>query len=178
MASSINVFSDEEQDSNVNFVTKWMPWLATCLTNLLLGEFMKSLLRMCAYAVLICLLLACQAQGVTLLNASEAAALIQEHRGQENFLILDVRTAQEFRQGYIEGARQLDYYAPDFEKRFAALDRNATILLYCRSGNRTSRVSDLAVRLGFSQIFDLRGGILAWKKAGLPLVTGEEPQAP
>jgi rhodanese-related sulfurtransferase len=138
---------------------------------------MKFVLRVWVL-VLLCLLPACRDHHVILLDPPEAAALIREHRGRENFLILDVRTAEEFRRGHIKGAHRLDYYAPDFERRFAALDRNATILLYCRSGNRTSRVSNLAARLGFSRIFDVRGGISAWQKAGLPLVTGEEPRAP
>lgn len=122
--------------------------------------------------------LACQSQDTVLLDPLEAAALMREHEGRKDFLLLDVRTVEEFRQGHIEGARQLDYYAPDFTERFATLDRNATIVLYCRSGNRTSKVSALARQLGFTRIFDLRGGILSWIKAGLPLTTSGEAEKP
>ena len=112
---------------------------------------------------------ACRAQDERLLEPSAAADLMRRNRDNSDFLILDVRTAQEFRQGYIEGAVLLDYYASDFRERFAQLDRDATILTYCRSGNRSSHVLKMADDLGFKNVYDLRGGILAWTEAGLPL---------
>ena len=141
---------------------------------------MKRVSYMWLCCIVMCLMfpLACQSRNTVLLDPAEAVAFMERPEGREDFLVLDVRTAEEFRQGHIGGARWLDYYAPDFAERFARLDRNATILLYCRSGNRTSRVSDLAHRLGFTRIFDLRGGILAWSRAGLPLTAGKEPKAP
>lgn len=114
----------------------------------------------------------CQAQDTRVLEPDAAAELMRGNRSNPGFVILDVRTPEEFRQGYIEGAVLLDYYSPDFRDRFAALDRDATIIMYCRSGNRSSHVLGLADKLGFRQVYDLRGGIVAWKKAGLPLVNG------
>ena len=119
--------------------------------------------------ILAALLAGCLEPDARLLEPQAALELMQRNRGKEGFLILDVRTPGEFRQGYIEGAALLDYYAPDFRERFATLDRKATIFMYCRSGNRSSHVLALADELGFERVFDLRGGILAWKGAGLPL---------
>ena len=118
------------------------------------------------------LLTGCLREDARLLEPRAALELMDRNRGDADFLILDVRTPGEFRRGYIEGAVLLDYYEPDFRARFAALDRAATILTYCRSGNRSSHVMALADELGFKRVFDLRGGILAWKREGLPLTTG------
>jgi len=113
----------------------------------------------------------CQKQDPRLLEPSAAVEFMRQHRDNPAFIVLDVRTPQEFRQGHIEGAVLLDYYAPDFRDRFAALDRDAPIFMYCRSGNRSSHVLKMADELGFKAVYDLRGGILAWNASGLPLTT-------
>ena len=118
------------------------------------------------------LLAACRGADDRLLEPRAAYELIERNRGAKDFLILDVRTPREFRGGFIDGAVLMDYYEPDFLERFAALDRNLTILAYCHVGGRSSDVLVLADKLGFKRVFDLRGGIVAWKAAGLPLNTG------
>jgi rhodanese-related sulfurtransferase len=114
----------------------------------------------------------CRTQDERLLEPVAAVDLISRNRNNPDFVILDVRTPGEFGQGFIEGAALLDYHSPDFGERFAQLDRDATIFMYCRSGNRSSHVLRMADELGFRRVYDLRGGILAWKEAGLPLVKG------
>ena len=118
------------------------------------------------------LLAGCLEEDERLLEPGAALAFMEENRGKRDFLILDVRTPGEFRQGHIEGAVLMNYRDTDFRQRFAGLDRKATIFMYCRSGNRSSSVLALADELGFQRVYDLRGGILAWKAAGLPLRTG------
>lgn len=133
---------------------------------------MSACLRLRATLRLVTVLLllgGCLEQDGRLLDPAVAADLMRVNRDNPDFLILDVRTAQEFSQGYIEGAVLLDYYASDFRERFAQLDRDATIFTYCRSGNRSSHVLKIADDLGFRNVYDLRGGILAWREAGLPL---------
>ena len=114
----------------------------------------------------------CRTQDERLLEPAAAVDLMSRNRNNPDFVILDVRTPGEFRQGFIEGAVLLDYYASDFRDRFAQLDRDATIFMYCRSGNRSSHVLRMADELGFRRVYDLHGGILAWKEAGLPLAEG------
>ncbi len=137
-----------------------------------------SLAAMAGVWIMLVFAAGCLAQDTRLLEPDAAAELMRGNRGNPDFVILDVRTPEEFRQGSIEGAALLDYYAPDFRDRFAALDRDATIFTYCRSGNRSSHVLALADKLGFKQVYDLSGGIVAWKKAGLPLVKEDPAQAP
>mgnify|MGYP001374575000 CR=1 FL=1 len=132
-----------------------------------------------ALLVMATLLAGCVREDARLLEPQAAFELIGQNSGRNDFLILDVRTPGEFRQGYIAGAVLLDYYRPDFRERFASLDRNTTILTYCHSGSRSSSVLALADKLGFKRVFDLRGGIVDWKRAGLPLVRdGAAPKPP
>ncbi|MGE4442291.1 MAG: rhodanese-like domain-containing protein [Desulfomicrobium sp.] len=129
---------------------------------------LRATLRLVTVAVLL-LMGGCLEQDVRLLDPAAAVEIMRQNKDNPAFVILDVRTEQEFRQGYIQGAALLDYYAPDFRERFAELDRDATIFTYCRSGNRSSHVLKMADDLGFRNVYDLRGGILAWREAGLPL---------
>jgi len=129
--------------------------------------------------VLAALLVGCLEGDARLLAPQAARALLESNAGKSDFLILDVRTPEEFRQGYIEGAVLLDYHAPEFRERFAELDRAATIFLYCRSGNRSSSALGLADKLGFKRVFELKGGIRAWAEAGLPLARDNaDPKGP
>lgn len=111
----------------------------------------------------------CQVQAERLLDPQAARDMIESNRDNPDFVLLDVRTPEEFQMGYIAGARLLNYYDPDFSDQLDALDRNALILFYCRSGNRTSHVLRMAGRKGFTRAYDLRGGILAWQRAGFSL---------
>jgi rhodanese-related sulfurtransferase len=119
---------------------------------------------------IVLLLGGCQAPDDRLLDPREAMDMIQRHRDDADFLLIDARTPEEFRLGHIAGARLINYYDPDFSDQLDSLDRNALILFYCRSGNRTSHVLKMAHRRGFARVYDLRGGILAWQQAGFSLV--------
>ena len=83
---------------------------------------------------------------------------------------LDVRTPGEFAEGYIEGARLIDFQSGNFENEIAALDKNATYAVYCRSGNRSGQAVKVMQEAGFSNVFNMNGGVIDWSNAGLPLV--------
>lgn len=105
------------------------------------------------------------------LTARQANALILKNSGNPNFRILDVRTPKEFAQGHIAGAFMLDYYSPDFHKGLQSLDPLKTYLIYCRTGNRSSRTLRMIQDLGFQSVYHLQNGIVEWKAQNLPLVT-------
>jgi len=113
----------------------------------------------------------CRAEDARVLEARSAYEFVEKNRGRDDFLILDVRTPAEYGRGHIAGAVLMDYYRPDFADRFAALDRNSTILLYCHSGSRSGDVLALSEKLGFGKVYELQGGIVSWMRAGLPLST-------
>ena len=105
-----------------------------------------------------------------LLDPNEATALIDEHPGDPNFVILDVRTPVEYAQGHLEGAVNINYYDSDFESQIAALDHTVTYLVYCQSGGRSASATALMLELGFVDVYELDGGITAWIDAGYPVV--------
>lgn len=87
----------------------------------------------------------------------------------EGLVILDIRTPEEFAAGRIEGAINVDYYAADFEQQLGELDLDVPYVMYCNSGNRSSNALPLMDSIGFSEVYELDGGIQAWFGAGLPI---------
>ncbi len=80
----------------------------------------------------------------------------------EDVIIVDVRTEEEFRQGYIEGSILIPDYELDKLAGEKLPDKNATILIYCRSGNRSKLASHLLIGMGYQNVYDF-GGILDWR---------------
>ncbi len=86
-----------------------------------------------------------------------------------NVVVLDVRTASEFAEGHIERALNIDYKQDDFaEKAKATLPLDKKIAIYCRSGRRSAGAAGILTSAGY-QLVNLKGGIIAWKEAGLPI---------
>ncbi len=81
-----------------------------------------------------------------------------------SILILDVRTREEFSDGHIKGA--LNIPVDELERRLDELKRykNFEVIVYCRSGARSKRASEILVKNGFKRVYNLTGGILEWKK--------------
>jgi rhodanese-related sulfurtransferase len=104
--------------------------------------------------------------GVTNMNVTEFSAKIAE----VGVITLDVRTPGEFAEGYIKGARLIDFQSGNFENEIASLDKNATYAVYCRSGNRSGQAVKIMHDAGFHNVYNLDGGVIDWTNAGLPLV--------
>ncbi len=83
--------------------------------------------------------------------------------------LLDVRTPGEYKKGFIEGARLLDIFSDEFEAELNKLDRNATYYVYCASGGRSAECAEKMQGMGFKKVYDLDGGMGAWRNAGLPV---------
>ena len=101
-----------------------------------------------------------------LVTPGEAAVLATA----DDVEVIDVRTPEEFAEGHIDGAVMIDFYADSFADDIAALDPDATYLVYCRSGNRSGQTTALMAELGFDQVYDLDGGVIAWDAQGGALV--------
>ena len=87
-------------------------------------------------------------------------------------VVLDVRTPSEYEREHLEGAVNLDNNAGIFRERASRLDRDQTYLVYCQSGTRSAHAADVMVELGFSSVYNMKGGITRWKGAGFPVVRG------
>ena len=83
---------------------------------------------------------------------------------EENVVILDVRTPGEVAGGKIEGAKELDYRATNFEQELLNLDPEKTYLVYCASGGRSSNACEKMVQNGYQKVYNLRGGYKAWRQ--------------
>jgi phage shock protein E len=83
---------------------------------------------------------------------------------KEGVQIIDVRTASECAGGMIEGAQNMDINSSDFSAQLATLDAKKPVLVYCRSGGRSGRAAGMMKGLGFTEVYDLRGGYMNWPK--------------
>jgi phage shock protein E len=101
------------------------------------------------------------------LDAAAAKKLVAKPGDANNGLVvLDVRTDEEFAKGHIGGAKQLNFFADDFEKNLGKLDKTKPYLLHCQSGGRSGKALKAMQKLGFEKVYHLDGGMLAWEKAG------------
>lgn len=107
-----------------------------------------------------------------LVTPQQAAGVITELLGENEFVLLDIRRDSEIEAGHIPGAESLDFYGVTFQDDLAQLDRKKTYLLYCRTGNRTGRTYRMMEDLGFGRVYDMAGGISAWFDLGYPVCLG------
>ena len=109
-----------------------------------------------------------QIQIIENITPEEAYILIQENKDNPNFVILDVRTPEEFLGEYIENAVNLDYYSDTFRNDLDKLDKNKTYLIYCRSGRRSENALNIMKELDFREVYNMLGGVVKWKSEELP----------
>jgi len=100
----------------------------------------------------------------------EAYALTVDNLDNPNFVIIDVRTPEEYASGYIEKAINLDYYSETFADELDKLDKDKAYLIYCRSANRSGKALDMMAELGFAEVYNMLGGMAQWEAVGLPTV--------
>jgi rhodanese-related sulfurtransferase len=114
------------------------------------------------------LLVGCSSSVVTVdLSVTEFSKKVAE----AGVITLDVRTPGEFMSGFIKGAKNIDFQSGNFETEIAALDKNVTYAVYCRSGNRSGQAVKVMHDAGFHNVYNLNGGVIDWTNAGMPLVT-------
>lgn len=101
-------------------------------------------------------------------DTKEAFNIVRLNQSNPDFVILDVRTPEEFNSGHIGGAINIDIYSPDFEAKINALDRNKKYLVYCRTARRSAEAVKLMGDLEFKEVYDLAGGISQWVNDGYP----------
>lgn len=96
-------------------------------------------------------------------DVNEAVSLMDD----DNLVKLDVREAKERKAGFIEG----DTHIPlaQVKKSLDSIDKDKKVLVYCRTGSRSSHIAALLSRNGFEHVYNLKGGIRAWEKANMPI---------
>lgn len=104
------------------------------------------------------------AQQVQNLNVKEFKKLLDS---TPNNILIDVRTNAEIKEGILPNAIQIDYNGQDFETKIEKLDKSRPVFVYCAVGGRSGKTSTILLKKGFKQVYNLSGGINAWKAEGM-----------
>ena len=113
------------------------------------------------------ILSSCQAQTSKNIQLLEAPAFAEKIKNTPNAQILDVRTPQEFAGDHIENAKNINWLNADFATNAATLNNTKPVFVYCKAGSRSNKAAAKLEEMGFTNIYDLQGGILKWEAAGL-----------
>ncbi len=98
-----------------------------------------------------------------------SAAEFARAMGQETAVLIDVREPDEYRSEHIKGARHIPLGTLAGKLGELEKHKTAPVLLYCRSGNRSSAAANILVKAGFTEVAHLNGGIMAWKGESYPV---------
>lgn len=98
-------------------------------------------------------------------KADEAAKIVAEGKT----VIVDVRTADEFKDGHIKGAKNIDIMSSDFEAQLTKLDKTQPTLVHCQAGGRSMRALKVFEKLGFEHLIHLDEGFGGWEGTGKPV---------
>ncbi|MFN8252592.1 MAG: DUF953 domain-containing protein [Ferruginibacter sp.] len=126
-----------------------------------------NLLRKTAYSFsFVLFLFSCTAQTKTSLSADEFDNAISKDSVQ----LLDVRTPAEYASGHIKNTLWANWNDPsEFDRRIGFIDKNKPVYVYCLAGGRSAAAATKMRNLGFENVYELKGGINAWKAAGKKL---------
>ena len=103
---------------------------------------------------------------MTTISQKEAQEIIKSG----GVAIIDVRTPEEHSTSCLEGSVNIDFLDKSFPAKIESLNKNGKYLVYCGSGGRSAQAAKLMDQKGFSSIFNLEGGIMAWLEKGMPTI--------
>ena len=112
-----------------------------------------------------------QVSGLTVENVDAAKFKSLSESGTG--VILDVRTQDEVNGGFIKGASHIDIYDSEFERKVNMIPKNNPVYVYCKAGSRSSQAAEIMEKNGFTKVYNLQGGIMAWQANGFELVKPE-----
>lgn len=104
---------------------------------------------------------------VSLLMPSEAIQLINH----KDALVVDVRTDKEYQQGHVMNALHIPLGVLDDRIVELQAYKTSSIVMVCRSGARSGQAASKLKKLGFTEVHNLGGGMMAWERANLPVTT-------
>lgn len=101
---------------------------------------------------------------ITMIDSEEMKILLEENEIQ----LIDVRTVEEYNENYIKGAENI-VYDSNFDQKLNQLDKDKPLVVYCRSGRRSTASAEILEKKGFTKIYELKDGIIQWMKEGNPV---------
>jgi len=102
------------------------------------------------------------------ISVQEAYEMIQQNQANPEFIIIDVRTPEEFAEGHIADAVNIDFYSDTLASELSIMKKDKTYLIYCRSGGRSGSTLDIMADEGFLKAYNVVGGMIAWQDEELP----------
>ena len=124
-----------------------------------------------ALLALALLLAACGGSSTQVVETVSPEAAAEKLAEDPAPILLDIRTPEEVAEVRIPGAVNIDFYETTFADQIAQLDRDASYVVYCRSGNRSGQAMELFEELEFVDVANVDGGIVSWYEAGLPVTS-------
>ncbi|RSK39154.1 rhodanese-like domain-containing protein [Mangrovimonas spongiae] len=103
-----------------------------------------------------------RSENVNVVSSEEMQTLLD----MDDVQLVDVRTPEEYKEGYIDHAQNIDYYSDTFEEDILELDKTKPVIVYCKSGGRSAKCAEKLIKAGFVKVYDLDGGISQWKHEG------------
>ena len=125
-----------------------------------MNSTLKYILMVAFFTIFSCSLI--NSESINQMNSDELIEFIELN----DAILVDVRTEDEYNSGYIESSLNIDYYSNEFSVNADKLDKNTPIILYSRSGKRSSMSANKILKIGFKEIYNLEGGILEWIEEG------------
>jgi rhodanese-related sulfurtransferase len=103
------------------------------------------------------------------IEPKEAFTILEKNKDNPDFVILDVRTPEEYDEGHIEDANLLNVKSRDFENELEKMDKNKKYFVYCKAGVRGCKAVELMEKHGYGEVHNIAGGIDKWKAKRLPV---------
>lgn len=108
-------------------------------------------------------------QPITDVSPEEAFGIIGTSQYLGNPIVIDVRTPQEYADGHLWQAINIDYSSSTFKEEINKYERHFTYIVYCRSGSRSAKAQKIMVELGFKYVINMTGGYMEWVAEGFPV---------
>lgn len=123
---------------------------------------MKTVLVLLVFVVLI--IISCQKKTAKEVQSIPPKEFADKLKTTDNPQLLDVRTPEEFETGRIANAANIDWYADDFTDKVAGYNKSQPVFVYCKAGVRGKKAANKLAELGFTEIYNLEGGIDKWNQ--------------
>ena len=104
-------------------------------------------------------------------SSLSAKAFAEKLKALPEAPVIDVRTAGEFSSGHLQNAVNYDWNGSQFEAQIKTLDKSKPVFVYCLSGGRSSAAASKMRADGFSEVYELEGGMMKWRNENLPETT-------
>lgn len=102
-------------------------------------------------------------------NVLAPQAFADKMKAATGSTLIDVRTAEEFAEGHLAGAKNYDWNGGHFEHQVMGLEKTKPVFVYCLKGGRSASAADRLRDLGFTEVYELEGGTAKWQAAKMPL---------